>query len=89
LLAQCDGGRRAEDDSSARVLQTSIFSANGIVNFDSEIANGALDLGVAEQELDRAQISSPAVDQGRFGATEGMCPELQPIKPHAGHPVAD
>jgi hypothetical protein len=32
---------------------------NGVFNFDAEIANGALNLGVAEQELDSAQPRRP------------------------------
>ena len=42
----------------------------GIVDFNAEVANGALDFGVAEQELHGSQITSAPVDQGRFGPSK-------------------
>ena len=38
----------------------------GVIHFDAEIPNGAFDLGMSEQKLDRPEIASPPVDQGRF-----------------------
>jgi hypothetical protein len=35
---------------------------DGIVNFNTEIPHGALNFGVAEQELNRTQISGSAVE---------------------------
>jgi hypothetical protein len=42
---------------------------DGVIDLDAEIADGALDLGVSEQELHRSQISRPPVDQHRLRAT--------------------
>src|SRR5258705_3425778 len=35
-----------------------------VVNLDAEIANGALELGVAEKKLDRTQVAGALVDEG-------------------------
>ena len=43
---------------------------NGIVNIDAEMANGALDLRVTEEQLDSAQISGAPVNQRRLGSTQ-------------------
>jgi hypothetical protein len=39
-----------------------------IVNFDAEVTNGAFDLRVTEQQLDRPEVAGPTVDQSRFRA---------------------
>ncbi|KUO67922.1 MAG: hypothetical protein APF80_02180 [Alphaproteobacteria bacterium BRH_c36] len=39
---------------------------DGVIHFDAQVANGACDFRVAEQKLDRPQISSAAVDQNRL-----------------------
>lgn len=36
-----------------------------IINLDAEIAHGAFDLGVSEQELNRPQVASSMVDEHR------------------------
>lgn len=38
----------------------------GIVDFDAEVTDGALELGVAEQKLDGPQVLGPLVDQRRL-----------------------
>jgi hypothetical protein len=48
----------------------------GVINLDAEVSGGAFDLGVAEQELHRPQVTSSPVDQGRFGPSG--YPRLQP-----------
>ena len=35
---------------------------DGIVDFDAEVAHGALNLGMPKQELDGAQVASAAID---------------------------
>jgi hypothetical protein len=42
----------------------------GIIDFDAKVPDGALDLGVAKQELYRPQIACASVDQGGLGAPE-------------------
>jgi len=49
---------RAEHVRSART---------GVIHLDAEISDRALDLGVAEQELDGSQVTGAPVDQGRLG----------------------
>ena len=43
-----------------------------VIDLDSEIADRALDLRVAQQELNRAQISRFLIDQRRLGPAERM-----------------
>ena len=51
--------------------------SEGIVHLDSKVANGALDLSMAQQELDGSQVAGSSVDEGSFrpsqrvGAVEG------------------
>jgi hypothetical protein len=62
------GGRRPLDDRRPgplvevnRLSDVDLLrDLNGIVHFDAEVANGALDLGMSKQELDPAQITGPA-----------------------------
>jgi hypothetical protein len=42
----------------------------GVIDLDTEVSDGAFDLGVAEQELHGPQVTSAPVDQGRFGPSE-------------------
>jgi hypothetical protein len=41
-----------------------------IINLDTKIANRALDLGMAKQQLDGPQITGPAIDEGGLGPTQ-------------------
>lgn len=57
---------------AARHLRSEVdlFSdAQGVFEFDAQIADGAVDLGVAEQQLHRPQVASLAVNFGSLGAT--------------------
>ena len=42
--------------------------AKRIIDFDAEVPDCAFDLGVAQEQLHRAQIACTAVDEGRFGS---------------------
>jgi hypothetical protein len=42
----------------------------GVIYFDAQISDGAFDLRVPEQKLDRHEISRASIDQGRFGASQ-------------------
>jgi hypothetical protein len=42
----------------------------GVIHFDAQISDGAFDLGVPEQKLDRSEVSRAPIDQGRFGASQ-------------------
>jgi hypothetical protein len=45
----------------------------GILDFNAKLADGALQLGVAKQELNRADVAGAAVGQCRLGAAQRMC----------------
>jgi hypothetical protein len=42
----------------------------GVINLNAEVAHGALDLGVAEQQLDGSQIAGSAIDQSGLGPAQ-------------------
>ena len=46
----------------------------GVIEFDAEVSDGAFQLGMSEQQLDRARIAGLAIDQGCLGATQGARP---------------
>jgi hypothetical protein len=59
-------GRSADGQSTTTLPGNSdldFFSdLNGIINLDAKVANGALDLCVAQQQLDCTQIARSPVD---------------------------
>ena len=60
-----------------------------VVDLDAEIADGALDLGVAKQELNGSEVPGSSVDQRRLGPPERVRAEFQRIETDAGNPLAD
>src|SRR5262245_36766934 len=64
-----------------------VLLSQRVVDLDTEIAYGALDFRVAEQELDGPKISRAPVDQGRLRPSQRMRPK-QP-RPDAANPFAD
>src|SRR5437762_3354650 len=60
-----------------------------VIDLDAEIADGALDFRVAEQELDSPEISCAPVDQGRLRPSQRMRPEQPRIEPDAANPFGD
>jgi hypothetical protein len=58
-----------------------------VVYLDPEITDSALDLRVAEQELDSPKVAGASVDQCRFGSAQGMRAKHFWIKPNARHPI--
>lgn len=71
--------RRASDIDLLRDLDR-------VIDLDAELANGALDLRMPEQELHRAQIASAPVDQHRLRSAQRMRTELRRVETDAGHP---
>lgn len=49
---------------------------DGVIDLDAEISNGAFDLRMPEQKLNRSEVASPPADQHRLRATKGMSAEL-------------
>src|SRR6185437_4013278 len=45
----------------------------GIVDFDPEVTDGALNLRMSEKQLDRSQVTGLTVDLRRLGATQRVC----------------
>ena len=62
---------------------------DGVVNLDAEVADGALDLGVPEQQLHGAQVAGSPIDQRGLGPAQGVRSELEGIEPDAGNPLTD
>jgi hypothetical protein len=58
-----------------------------IVDLNAEIPDGALNFGVAEQELHSTQVTGPAVDQRRLCPPEGMGAEQVRVQSDAGNPL--
>jgi hypothetical protein len=54
--------------------QISVRSASGqgVLDIDAEIAHGAFDLCVTQQNLHRAEVARLLVDDGRLGSPERM-----------------
>lgn len=61
----------------------------GVVYFDTEVANGALDLGVAKKLLNGTQIAGPPIDQRGFGSPNRVRTELQRVATDARNPFTD
>src|SRR5262249_16650109 len=56
---------------------------DGVIDLDAEVAHGALDLRVSEQELHRSQISCSPVDRHRLRATQRVRAEFTWIESDA------
>jgi hypothetical protein len=44
----------------------------GIIHFDTQVSDGAFQLGMAQKQLYRPKVLSPSVNQRGFGSPEGM-----------------
>ena len=47
-------------------------NCESIIDLDAEIPDGALDLGMPQEQLNCPQVTSSPVDQGRLGSTQRM-----------------
>lgn len=63
--------------------------AQSVFKLDAKIANGAVDLRVAEQELHRAKIPRLSIDLSRLGASQRMRAVAARLQTYRGHPVSD
>jgi len=53
----------------------------GVINLNAEIPDSAFDLCMSEQELDGPEIAGALIDQGCFGASQGMRPKQPRVQP--------
>jgi len=60
-----------------------------VVDLDAEIADRALDLRVAKQELYGPKISCAPLDQGYLRPSQRMRTEQPRIEPNAANPFSD
>ena len=85
--------RGVEGQSNGSALMSSDLDllgyGEGIIDIDAQVSNGALDLGVAEQELNGSKVPGSSVDHGRLGPPERVRAEFQRIETDAGNPLAD
>ena len=60
-----------------------------VIDLNAQISDGALDLCVAEQELDGPKIAGAPIDQRRLRSPEGMGAEKPRFKSDSGNPFRD
>jgi len=60
-----------------------------VIDLNAQISDGALDLCVAEQELDGPKITGAPIDQRRLCSSEGMGAEKLGFKSDSGNPFRD
>lgn len=60
-----------------------------IIDFYTQVANSAVKICVAEQQLNRPQVLGAPIDQGRFCAPQRMCSIRRWIQPDSSHPLID
>jgi hypothetical protein len=58
-----------------------------IVNIDAQTSNGAFNLGVAQKNLNGAQVASPPVNDGRFGSAQRVGAIVLSEQSNPGHPL--
>ena len=61
----------------------------GVVNFNAEIPNRALDLRVAEQQLDSPQVACLSIDERCLCSAQRMRPEERRIESYHRQPLAE
>ena len=63
--------------------------AQRVVQFDAEVSDRAIHLGVAKQELDRSEVASLPIDQRGLGPAQGMRAITAWIQSDHRYPVPD
>ena len=61
--------------------------AQGIVDFNAQVPDGALQLGMPEQKLYRPKVAGLSVDMCRLGTPQRVSAVLVWIKTDAGDPL--
>jgi hypothetical protein len=60
-----------------------------VIDLDAEIADGAFDLGMPQQELDGPEIAGASIDQCRLGTPQRMRPKQSRVQSNAAYPFGD
>jgi len=60
-----------------------------VVNLDAQVPHRAFKLGVAQQQLDRAKILCPSVDQRGFRPSHRICAVAARVETDVCHPTVD
>jgi hypothetical protein len=61
----------------------------GVVGLDSQVSDGAFELGVPKEELNGPEIPGPPVDQRGVGAPQRMGAVGRRVQPDGPHPGPD
>src|SRR5262245_57741569 len=96
-LAMAENGTKCPNRAPGRArplcLTTSdvdfLGDLESVIDLNTEITHRALDLGMAEQKLYRAQVASAAIDQRRLCSTHGMSGKLARVETDAADPLGD
>src|SRR2546430_6285196 len=63
--------------------------SESVVDLNAEISHGALDLRMAEQELNGTHVAGSAINQRRLGSVERVRPDESRVEANAGDPPGD
>ena len=75
-MAASDAKATTDVKPVVKPLEINLFGyIQGVVYLNSEISDGAFQLGVTEEKLDGTQVAGPPVNEARFGPSERMRPE--------------
>src|ERR1043166_6737233 len=81
-----EGRRTPLCGSAAKSDLRSLRQFEGVFHVNAEVADGALDLGMPEQDLNGAQVARRLVDDGRFRTSKRVGAVLLGLKTDAGDP---
>lgn len=81
------GGRTASGDCLSEL--DAFCNRERILELDAKVSDGAVHLGVPEQQLDRPQVTGLPIDQGGLRAPHRMGPEGAWLQTDQGHPPTD
>jgi hypothetical protein len=74
-------------DQGELVLDIGLLGdCQGVIDFDAELADGAVDLGVAEQQLHRTEVTCSFLNQSGLRAADRMSAEHRRIEADSGDP---
>lgn len=78
---------RRHERGSAQLYLRLLRDFQGIIEFDAQVSDRALQLATAQKQLNRSKVLRPLVDQRRFGAPHGVSAGGIGVEPHSGNPL--